>query len=68
MRSGSDERRKMTSQTMMSSPHGIKRRGDESLESDQRLSKRFNLLNLGEIYSSRSRRDMEISNCCVDRP
>lgn len=58
----------MTSQTMMSSPHGIKRRGDESLESDQRLSKRFNLLNLGEIYSSRSRRDMEISNCCVDRP
>lgn len=28
-------------------PHGQKRRPDDSLESEQRLSKRFNLLNLG---------------------
>ena len=29
-------------------PHGIKRRAEEELANDQRLIKRFNLLNLGE--------------------
>ena len=29
-------------------PHGQKRRADDELTNDQRLIKRFNLLNLGE--------------------
>ena len=28
-------------------PHGQKRRAEDELENDQRLAKRFNLLNLG---------------------
>lgn len=37
----------MISRTMLSSPpHGVKRRGDDSIDSEQRLSKRFDLLNL----------------------
>ncbi|CAL8575157.1 hypothetical protein XPA_001099 [Xanthoria parietina] len=38
---------------MMALPHGHKRRPDDSLESEQRLSKRFNLLNIdqnGKLY------------------
>lgn len=33
-------------------PHGQKRQHDDELEHDQRLAKRFNLLNLGmaEVY------------------
>lgn len=30
--------------------HGTKRRADDNLEHEQRLTKRFNLLNLGENY------------------
>lgn len=39
--------------TAASTPHGQKRHADDNLESDQRLSKRFNLLNLeqsGRLY------------------
>lgn len=37
----------MSTRTMLSStPHGVKRRGDTSIDSEQRLSKRFDLLNL----------------------
>jgi hypothetical protein len=32
-------------------PHGRKRSADNSLESEQRLSKRFDLLNLGKYTS-----------------
>ena len=32
-------------------PHGRKRPANDSLESDQRLAKRFNLLNLGKDIS-----------------
>ena len=34
----------------MSAPHGKKRPADASLEGEQRLSKRFDLLNLGMYY------------------
>ena len=37
----------MVTRTQLSSPHGVKRHGDDSLESEQRLAKRFNLLNIG---------------------
>ncbi|KAF2234486.1 hypothetical protein EV356DRAFT_532795 [Viridothelium virens] len=43
----------MPSCTEVSSPHGVKRPGDDSLDSEQRLAKRFNLLNLdreGKLY------------------
>ena len=32
--------------------HGHKRHADDNLEGEQRLAKRFNLLNLGEIATS----------------
>ena len=34
-------------------PHGTKRRAEEELANDQRLIKRFNLLNLGESLMGR---------------
>ena len=34
-------------------PHGTKRRAEEELANDQRLIKRFNLLNLGESMPGR---------------
>lgn len=37
---------KMATRTEVSSPHGVKRHGDDSLDSEQRLAKRFNLLNI----------------------
>ena len=37
---------------MMALPHGHKRRPDDGLESEQRLSKRFNLLNIGRLAPS----------------
>lgn len=37
----------MAARTEVSSPHGVKRCGDDSLDSEQRLAKRFNLLNIG---------------------
>ena len=40
-------RRLQQQQLLQSQPHGVKRAADSSLESEQRLSKRFDLLNLG---------------------
>ena len=37
-----------------SPPHGQKRRPDDDLEAEQRLTKRFNLLNIGWLESSSS--------------
>lgn len=34
-----------------SSPHGVKRKAHDNLESEQRLTKRFDLLNLGASTS-----------------
>ena len=34
--------------TGVEAPHGQKRRADDDLKNDQRLAKRFDLLNLGE--------------------
>lgn len=47
--------------TAASIPHGQKRHADDSLESDQRLSKRFNLLNLGILCVIFL---CQFSNCC----
>ena len=38
----------MATRTEVSSPRGVKRCGDDSLDSEQRLAKRFNLLNIGK--------------------
>lgn len=46
-------------------PHGRKRRAQEELANDQRLVKRFNLLDLGESLASEiSGRVIELSDCC----
>jgi len=37
----------MASQTVVSNQHGVKRKADDNLDGAQRLTKRFNLLNLG---------------------
>lgn len=35
-------------------PHGQKRHAEDSLEDEQRFAKRFNLLNLGTIFTIHS--------------
>jgi len=48
-------------------PHGTKRAADSSLEPEQRLSKRFDLLNLGMFAPSAGPNDPTANACTVDR-
>lgn len=45
------------SRALISAPHGVKRRAEEEPREEQRLAKRFDLLNLGEncLHMNRSR-------------
>jgi hypothetical protein len=56
-----------TPTTSHCAPHGTKRVADNSLESEQRLSKRFDLLNLGMLPFSAPVRVPTTDVCAVDR-
>ena len=43
-------------------PHGVKRRAEDDPRDEQRLTKRFDLLNLGMIREERNKLDVLLNN------